>query len=1078
MLTPDWTSDIPESRKVILPWTSALHNDWTWADSMGVRSEASEDTPVLRLSEEQLTRARWLWFSSDRIATFERVTALCGWVVREITAENWRFQNAVSYLNETILKAIFEKKSPTIDDSSIPKWEIKQLIDYMFSAEHIEYGIPYLMPFFAQFINPEFDEQTLNIRILTGLLDFWRKIGVADPRFGKIPPKSRDGISIFIAYTAYRESGSLYFSVPMIEGNRVFFQDYDIPPTEYIPDTFAHIGMHFWSDKDIRIDAGHYETLYVLGGTVYRHLRPSIKWLRMFIAGHSDFLSQNWNIPWIGLKTWEEWVWQWAARLWANRAWTAAPPIIQPPRARWKIERQTTKGNVPQWAWINQWISLPDAWGLTPESTTRQWAWINQWISLPDTWELSPEMLRFPKPLLKKNLSYLIQTGAANGAPPEKLIENPQENAVLWVGIKKWDTIVWGKLDGAESLTLTKPTEQTTFVFCFTENNPNLATSPEDLERYPRTEITIIPRLAPSPPPPNTIAKVAKGVQWAVSNQIPPPSPAAKSSIGSPADKTDDIVLEIMWFFDDPDNHPLTISLSTRVDGTIVGTLSTDPMISFEITIVDTIIFWPKDIIGVNIATLQTHLRTYLPQIIGQARSRIEEKRQREINALLLRLSWASRFIAHCRELFLEGEHGRNSISELAEECEINWNYSWWILVNPLNEWKLEAFQDILKQKWISLKLICISEWWYDHKMRICLADDDQTVYDVSRSHHAPYYHIQKTGPDQDVQVSGFMRALALDTYIVLGRAGLQIYKTKHTPKWSSSWLSLSTIESILDGTYEKPKRTFGSLEESEKRLIAQAAKRLKALADTTWVKKIGLRTLKQEDPNLSPWIILWSISTVKNIGDFYALNEDDTIILTDEKLSCLPQERTRGRIEKWKEKNKWKEMSISDHPYKEEYNLLKHHPRFRKYWVQRMVASAQTIAAKSRCRYLGLAPFANEMMIYFWKFWDGLSDDKKREFLIAAANGWTGKPSKALSVLWDDGENLFDSFISWAEKSYIPITYSKPKILTKWEILEFIQSEDYKTWSAKIQVWIDPPEEDFLEVDTPEGDILKEDDR
>jgi|GEM_PF-5380526 len=79
------------------------------------------------------------------------------------------------YLN-TITASFASNKALNIEDKDIPRVELDILIALIFSEENIQYGIPYIMSYFLDFLDSNLEEQTINVRLLTGLLDFWRGI--------------------------------------------------------------------------------------------------------------------------------------------------------------------------------------------------------------------------------------------------------------------------------------------------------------------------------------------------------------------------------------------------------------------------------------------------------------------------------------------------------------------------------------------------------------------------------------------------------------------------------------------------------------------------------------------------------------------------------------------------------------------------------------------------------------------------------------------------------------------------------------------------------------------------------------
>lgn len=350
-ITPEFLGHIARAVEGLLP---------QWEDtSQRVVTIHLQQPRWLTLTSEQLNRADWLWFDEERIQTLRDVGQLSYNTLSGILYPNSRLQKPVEYLNNIVTSIV--SRNP-ITGASISKAEINLLIEHIFSQKNMQYGIPYIMPYFLNFIKDSLDKQTINMVYFTGLLDFWRKIGSEDASFGKIPSTYLPKMNVFQFYTAYREQGWWYFRVPIISaGNRLVIEEYQVVKEQEIPPTFAGLGIHQWYPYDIEQDVWHYEMIFVLGGTAYRYLKPSDKWLRAFIRKHFTFLSKEWNRPWENLKPWEEGVWQWAKRILAQeiecntesvgqgqnpkpkKPRKQAPNQIQAPVSLWKYSGPNTE---------------------------------------------------------------------------------------------------------------------------------------------------------------------------------------------------------------------------------------------------------------------------------------------------------------------------------------------------------------------------------------------------------------------------------------------------------------------------------------------------------------------------------------------------------------------------------------------------------------------------------------------------------------------------------------------------------------------------------------------------------------
>jgi hypothetical protein len=231
--------------------------------------------------------------------------------------EDGLFGEVVKYLNN-IGDVIEYKDKKHAPDMVVKKEALESFLQCVFTEENIEYGIPYIVPYLLEFSDPEYGRQNPRIRYLMWLAHYWFKIWKDHEDFWLIPKEEyEDAMSVFSGHTNYFWEGSwLYSIVLQDESKEVYLPDYSIQlDSDTIPDTFAKLGMHTWGETDIKLDVGHYETLFVLGWDVFRYIRPAMKWLREFIKKHKEYLLTTQNLPWGNLKPWEEWAWQWAKKM-------------------------------------------------------------------------------------------------------------------------------------------------------------------------------------------------------------------------------------------------------------------------------------------------------------------------------------------------------------------------------------------------------------------------------------------------------------------------------------------------------------------------------------------------------------------------------------------------------------------------------------------------------------------------------------------------------------------------------------------------------------------------------------------
>ncbi|MBP9812793.1 hypothetical protein KBC86_05395, partial [Candidatus Gracilibacteria bacterium] len=331
---------------------------------------------------------------------------------------------------------------------NIPKDELEKLIGIIFSEENMRYGVPYILSYFLGFLDKSLEEQTINFRVLTGFLDYWRTLGRNHEKYGMVGEKYSDEMIIFNRYTAYVEERIWYFSALVIDANGMIEKiDYSIPAYHDIPDTFARIGMNEGTETDIGIDVGHYETVFVLGGKVYTYLRPAARGLRGFIKKHQKFLSEPGNAPWENLRTGEE------------RAWQGAKKFLE-----LQLAQQQTKTDTSTRAPRN--TGNRNKAGKVPPQ-----------VPLPTILRTQvPQVITYPAPTLSEKMRALLsQVEKSQDIAVSDICSNLPEDTVLCIGRRtsseggkalEWDTKKY-RLDEMIHFPSIHPGGSIEYYFCF-----------------------------------------------------------------------------------------------------------------------------------------------------------------------------------------------------------------------------------------------------------------------------------------------------------------------------------------------------------------------------------------------------------------------------------------------------------------------------------------------------------------------------------------------------------------------------------------------------------------------------------
>lgn len=367
------------------------------------------------LTTEQMERALWLGLSTERVENLGYLIGLCLTTLKKILDTSTGVEWAMQYLNKISI-SLASQEPLKIEKEEIPKDELEKLIGIIFSEENMRYGVPYILSYFLWFLDKSLEEQTINFRVLTGLLDYWRSIWKDHDHFGIVADEFSTDMTVFNRYTAYVDERYWYFSVVLLsKQKRVEREDYAIPAFHDIPDTFARIGMNDGTEIDNEIDVGHYETIFILWGKVYQYIRPAVKWLRGFIKKHQTYLSLPWNAPWEGLRPGEEKAWQWAKRFLEFQLAqkdTKEPVVPKNPPKAWRKNKGQLRPPV---------VLTPSAWPILHSQATT-----------------------FPAPTLRETLQETLWNGSVTSEiPPSLICSDILEGALLCIGRRA--SRGWGK---------------------------------------------------------------------------------------------------------------------------------------------------------------------------------------------------------------------------------------------------------------------------------------------------------------------------------------------------------------------------------------------------------------------------------------------------------------------------------------------------------------------------------------------------------------------------------------------------------------------------------------------------------
>jgi hypothetical protein len=938
-------------------------------DEWDRRSRRQSET-IFTLSNQQKERAEWLWFSPERTKMLEHVSGLCVTTLKKIVHHEKILPWAMQYLN-TIAASFASKKPLNIEDKDIPKIELEILIPLIFSEENIEHGIPYIMSYFLGFLDSNLEEQTINVRLLTGLLDFWRSIGSNHELFGRVPTEYVPEMEVFKSYTAYFDR-DWYFTVPLV--NKKWSpesEDYKVIWVDDVPDTFARIGMHYWSAEDIALDSAHYETIYVLWGDIYKYLRPAAKWLRNFIIKHQEFLWKPWNAPWQELKTWEERAWQWAKMLLNQiQARTHSQNLLQP---LGKVNQKSKKPNVPSVTHQNK---APDVnliqkvWGVNVSQTT-QIAYASPIISesaLRDALCMKTQQISTDRVSLSvSSFCYTIPEGAY---------------LCIKEGTNNWRTEKY-RADHTVIFDLVPPGKVRDMLFCFVSENEtpskNLKCTwihiSRPKERKERSEMQ----------------GIGNDVPQAVVNILSTPiSPIWEVELNKQTQDspTDIFALDIIESMES-----IEISRETQNILRIDFSSGEGFFLKFDIKnekFLEGIL--PE---GVNLLEL-------IPIIQSELQEKVQFFLSWELQSLC---TWALTIEEKQTRILLSRFPDFGSRDELLSECRLNWYASWTALLSKSSTLHLQSLQSEFSQVGISLSLermekeVQISIWLKSLWKQITIFSQNSI----------PYFFLENEKFLSEVE-----NKLAINTFLLVNilwkllvdPPKIQKKNNKSRGNPDTQILSPEQIRDIIEGRYKPKTFSIESLSREELDRLSATIKRFddgrgRLFVSGGFSDTYGYYRCQVE------WHKWWNLSS------------DDFIVLTDEKISSVPE---------------WKTWQLYV------YDMLQQNERLQKYFILKMVATAKSLSAWKPIKFRGKQSFSNWLAQYFENFWEAIPNSAKEEFMNqVATEGW--KARNGLSFTYQvNGQDivLFQSFLDGIRERKIPLMYSRPQIISFGELQEY----------------------------------------
>jgi hypothetical protein len=973
---------------------SKLVDQWHKAS---LRFPSENIPPYAPLSNDQLKRAEALWWSRERVQKVRNLAKMSQDAIWD-SLDSSKVKKGMDYITD-ILNSLVSRERFDISRIDIPRDDIQILIDRFFLPKNREYHIPCVLPYFYEKFDTKWEDHRLNIRYTMGLLDFWRALWRNHELFGLLPDESMDHfeeMDIFSSYTAYRDTGKWLYSVPSFSHKHlIIWVDYEVDLADQCTDVFPMLGMHKGAEQGIEMDIEHYETIYMLGWTIYDIIKPTQKWLMWFIKRHFDILSRAEKLPWTDLPIWKEWAWQGAKKIMEQLKYKKSSTTSQ------KISK---KPNKPKWTprvvdrWNNQQNTLP-----TPLSSLGEAYIIYQHPTI------NPDFsARIQSPLV----DILRQAIAPNILPDQKLwigepfMDKWWQKGTRWTPYASQDTISLGAIDFNNAV----------YQFCIgSEDDTSLPP-----EKYsPRTRVTVTrikPKLIPElssqskalPPKPIDISIwVQKATEVVLSNPM------------------QDLVVDLLIQLDE--QEPKYGLVSYEKDITLTFSGESGIQARYELST------WSIVLMGWD-RTYNTQIldgiRDELMRVFQSAIKNIDiQKQEREIlkkkqiqdrlwsisdtlNTLLSDLDTSHTVSDIVGLLMVSRKNGYSSAGLFAQD-----NYA------PL--WN--AFHERCKQQGIYVKLARI-----DNKKETIITVSLHGEPGISGTIQT--YDVGKVSPDDkvtleqlahiqfdkrlvDADIQRTLSQVLVSLLSTLSFAANQILEipldsekksenlkmTQRTNR--SSYLdqafSLQYIHDLLAGRISRQYKSWDRLSSEQKSSVEHAIKRL---------DRGEGRQFLSGGFNETTGYYTCQVQSRRTWSD---LQDTDQVVIHDERIMSVPR---------W---GKW-------NPHI--YDMIRSSERHPKYLILKMVA---TILGKP---FRNKRPFTNGIKEHFDKFWSEVSPAKKEEFLKAVTLEWSGKAGEGLRVILEDGSRLFDTFIKWAEAKNITIQlrYSRPQHLSVADLIVY----------------------------------------
>jgi hypothetical protein len=965
------------------------------------------------LNPDQLERAKWLGLSEERIQSIDQRAVEAKRIIGLLETAT----PTIQYL--TILVGEFynvQGKNPVRFPDDLND-DIEKLIWEIFTSEVISSDIAYSTPFYGS--DGTIDDYNIKLWLLYSWRALWRdhpcywKLFHATDNPAVTTPK--EYLKVWRGFTYNTGDDAIrspYYEFPLADKETGDIKTWVIQEGEVwidaLPKVFSTTPLIIQkpSKKLDPILQSYVEEIYVLSGATDKIIIP-VKVLRPFIEKNLKYFRDN---P-------SHYRWKNGRDILQNLI-NASWATLEVKADDWRRKKKSKK-------WNSQWGA-----NLGPTATS---IWWTDYSIMSPPWQ-EPHLAKtetktekhYPQPTIYWWFESILMWGANLQKPIETIAKNLPQESIFWIW--SWTPTQWTPYRRWETVTIEAPSSRERYTFCYTEDNPDLIAPPEDTKKYPRTEITITPRLTqtPSSPPWSNIQTwvldAVRVVLWNTDTIKEVSQPVVQ-------DKALEVWVEIIEILE-WNRSRIIIIWDDPSSENIIGIFATTPSISFTIRW-GVVTLWPNDAEWINMADLHTALESEFPKLITISQILRDDLFLSKHSIPKTRMSTMLRpLIATFEQENNSTTEGEIDVKKMLIESRINDRYGWDMMMNRLHTWKFQALQSILAREWFHIELI--SDSWGQYKncsLKLSVGKTNMS-YTISFQKDAPYYVIAQTGSKCSERVDTFLRGFALDIYLSLSLIGKGLFNSQNTTssKVGHRWYSISQIESIIRGTYIPPKRDASDLTPEQKKLIAHAAER---------IKKGELKISKWPSTQFTG-VIVANIRTTRSIKEFYELDDTDEIILSDERFLCINDGQASSREKAWNTK-------YGVHPYSSAYTILRSDKRSQKYMIRRMIATL------TRSTYLGLSPLINDMGWFLQLFWERISENKKREFLSAITGNW-GSAGKGLTIKLEDSKWLFESFIKAADIAKIPLTYNKPNTVTKAEMLSYIKEKDFAKWGKELE--------------------------